>query len=522
MHRRPDQPLQATLAPTVAAPPGGGAHDRPLVPDRQRLASAALPLVLLALWLLATLGLRPLLLPDEGRYANVAREMLAGDLWVPTQNGLPFFHKPPLLYWLDMAAMQVFGLNEFAARIGPMLGAWLMGAVLFLGLRRRHGARVATTALLLLATCPLYFVSAQYVNHDMLVAGLITLAIGAFVRALEQPPRVQLGWLVTGWVACALAMLAKGLIGFVLPAWVLVPWLLWQKRWVQTVRLLHPIGLLAAAVVAAPWFLAMQARYPGFYDYFFIEQHFRRFAQASFNNLQPFWFFILVLPAATLPWSVRLPQALRLAWSRRDAQTGLYAWWVVAVVVFFSLPSSKIVGYVLPALAPWCALLAGVFDAEGRRQQRWFAGLAGALCLGVVLALAWQQPKADRSIARVLAARFAPGDRVVMMDQYLYDLPFYAALKQPVVILSDWADPALSQRDNWRKELFDAARFDPARGAAVLRPLAELPAMACGAGTSWWVIRQRDAHQLASVAGAERVLADKDTELWRTAGRPCP
>ena len=91
---------------------------------------------LLAIWLLATLGWRPLLLPDEGRYANVAREMLAGDLLVPTLNGLPFLHKPPLFYWLDMAAMQLFGLNAFAARMGAMLGAWLMGASLFFA---RHG-----------------------------------------------------------------------------------------------------------------------------------------------------------------------------------------------------------------------------------------------------------------------------------------------------------------------------------------------------------------------------------------------
>ena len=113
-----------SLPPTVlAAPP---------IRDPQywasRLQSAHWPLILLALWLLATLGLRPLMLPDEGRYAMVAREMLLGDGLVPTMNGLPFFHKPPLFYWIDMAAMHLFGITPFAARVAPMLGAWLMGA----------------------------------------------------------------------------------------------------------------------------------------------------------------------------------------------------------------------------------------------------------------------------------------------------------------------------------------------------------------------------------------------------------
>ncbi|MEO6033508.1 MAG: dolichyl-phosphate-mannose--protein mannosyltransferase, partial [Burkholderiaceae bacterium] len=106
------------------------------------LESAPLALGALALWLLLTLGLRPLLLPDEGRYANVAREMLLGDWLVPTLNGLPFFHKPPLMYWIDIVAMHAFGVTVFAARAASLVGAWLMGAALFLALRRWHGPRV--------------------------------------------------------------------------------------------------------------------------------------------------------------------------------------------------------------------------------------------------------------------------------------------------------------------------------------------------------------------------------------------
>ena len=142
---------------------------------------------LLALWLLFSAWLRPLLLPDEGRYGEVAREMWAGDGLVPLLNGVPFFHKPPLTYWVNMLGLSVFGVSPFSVRLGPALGAWLMGAALWLTLRRREGVRVAGIALLVLATCPFYFIGGQYANHDMLVAGTLTAAVLCLARALEQP-----------------------------------------------------------------------------------------------------------------------------------------------------------------------------------------------------------------------------------------------------------------------------------------------------------------------------------------------
>ena len=486
------------------------------------LQSAPRLLGLFALWLLASLGWRPLLLPDEGRYASVAREMLLGDSLVPTLNGLPFFHKPPLFYWLDMAAMQLLGSSAFTARFASMLGAWLLGASLYVALRRWHGARAAAITLGVLATCPFFFIGAQYANHDMLVAGLISVAVFAFARALDEPARVQLGWLVAAWVACALAVLAKGLIGFVLPALVIGPWLLAQGRWREMFKLLHPLGLLAFAAVAAPWFVLMQARYPGFFDYFFMEQHFRRFAQSNFNNVHPFWFFIVVLPALTLPWSAWLPQAAQRAWAQRDARIGLCAWWIVAVVGFFSLPSSKLVGYVLPALAPWCVLLALPLVQGRGRAWPWVMAVSAVVCVAIVAAFAWQAPKSNRAAALALAAQMAPADRVVMVDEYLYDLPYYARLKAPVIIAADWADPALPTRDNWRKEVFDAARFAPALGRELLRPLDQLGALLCGTGTVWFVVSPGDAKPVAALAGVTRTYADARTELWRATLRPCP
>ena len=147
--------------------------------------SAPVLLVALLLWLLATAGLRPLLLPDEGRYASVALGMLHGNWMVPTLNGLPFFHKPPLWYWVDMVSMQVFGVGPFTVRMGSLVGAWIMGATLFFGLRRWHGPEIAAVALGVLATSPFFFVGAQFANHDMLVAGLISAGIWGVVGVVE-------------------------------------------------------------------------------------------------------------------------------------------------------------------------------------------------------------------------------------------------------------------------------------------------------------------------------------------------
>jgi 4-amino-4-deoxy-L-arabinose transferase-like glycosyltransferase len=496
----------------------------PAPDSRAAAAPASAPVLLgaLALWLLATLGLRPLLLPDEGRYAEVARAMWHGDWLVPTLNGLPFFHKPPLFYWLDIAALQLLGVHEFAGRFGSAVGAWLMGAALFLAMRRWHGARTAALALGVLATTPFFFVGGQYANHDMLVGGLITAVVLAMARAVDEPPRVDLRWLVTGWLLCAFAVLAKGLIGIVLPALVIGPWLLAQGRWRQVLGLLHPLGLLVFAVVGLPWFIVMQQRYPGFFDYFVMEQHFRRFAQSTFNNVHGPWFFLAVLPLATLPWSAWTPVALKRAWADRSPTTLLYAWWVVAIVGFFSIPSSKLVGYALPALAPWCALLALAVAAGTGRAWRVVMGVAALACVAIVGFAAWKAPQSNQALAQVLRTAMQPADRVVMVDEYFYDVPFYARLARPVVIAADWADPEIPRRDNWRKEVFDAARFDPPLARQLLRPLTELDRMACGTSATWFIVSAGHADRVSGLPGASRAFADKRTELWRVPGRVCP
>jgi 4-amino-4-deoxy-L-arabinose transferase-like glycosyltransferase len=451
-------------------------------------------------------------------------------------NGLPYFHKPPLTYWVDMAGMRLFGVTPFAVRLGPALGAWLMGTALWLWLRRSQGPRMAGMALAVLATCPFWYVGGQYANHDMLVAGTLTIAVLCLARALEErltgrsaparPSSTALRWLLAAWAACGLAVLSKGLIGVVLPALIIGPWLLAQRRWQDLMWLLHPAGLAVFAAVALPWLMAMQLRFPAFFDYFIVEQHFRRYATVEFNNRQPVWFFFAVLPLLTLPWAAWAPTALRRLWSAQTAdpaaqrQALLMAWWVAAVLLFFSLPASKLVGYAMPALAPWCVLLAA--PLAGSRRWRPVLALAALLCVGVVTALAWKAPNSNRDIGLALGQRVAAGDAVVLVDNPFYDVMFYARLPRPALVASRWDDPDIPRRDNWRKELADTARFDAARAAETLYPIARLPALVCRGQRVWLVTGSEHAAEVAAVSGAALQVQGRHAQLWRAEPQPCP
>ena len=206
----------------------------PLVRRLQSLPEPLVVGILLFLWLVATSWVRPLSLPDEGRYAGVAWEMVrSGDWLTPTLNGLPYFHKPPLFYWLTAVSLSLFGTIEWAARLASCVGAMLGAGAAYLLIRRWMSHSISRWYLLILATTPLFFGGAQYANHDMLVAGFISMAIALTADAVlslqaTQPWRIQL---LGGWLCAALGLLSKGLIGIVLPGGVVFFWLLLVNRW---------------------------------------------------------------------------------------------------------------------------------------------------------------------------------------------------------------------------------------------------------------------------------------------------
>ncbi len=493
--------------------------------DRASLWVAA---ALTLLWLGATAWLRPLLLPDEGRYVGVAWEMIASGQWLtPTLDGLPYFHKPPLFYWITAASMSVFGPHELAARAAPLLGGTLAAVALFGLVRRWVNHRAAQATLLVLLVNPLHLIGGQFANLDMLVAGCITATIVLLAHAALCAEQ-GLAYRRTLWAAYAMAalgVLAKGLIGLVLPALVVLAWLGWRRQWLGLWRLWSWAGAAIFLALAGPWFVAMQQRFPDFVDYFFVVQHFKRFAAGGFNNVQPFWFYLLLLLAFSLPW---LPWAW-WGWRRPEPSVtvakvplrSLWWAWLAVVTLFFSLPQSKLVGYILPALPPLAALLALGCLRLGwgpvRALRPWWSMAALPLLLSAV-AVGWMTAKPDRSardLAQSMLAVRQPGQPVVALWNYPFDLPFYAALETPMWVVEDWVDPDIQARDNWRKELVDAGQFAPEQAAGRLLSQAQLPPRLCAVPVAFVVASVDEPRLPDYLRTTAPLLRSRGKALWR-------
>ncbi|WP_322996320.1 glycosyltransferase family 39 protein [Castellaniella sp.] len=493
------------------------------------------------LWLAATTWTYALLLPDEGRYVGVAWSMLAsGDYLTPMLNGLPFFHKPPLFYWLTAGSLALFGDNAWAGRLVSVLSATVMVTVFYVFLRRyaRHSA--ARRTVLILAVQPFLFGAAHYANLDMLVAALISLTVMAGADAVfrREQSRTDRGALLLMYGLAAAGFLAKGLIGVVLPGGVLLFWLLGRRRYRAIGRLLWWPGILLFLVLTLPWMVAMQLRYPGFFDYYIVYQHFQRFLETGFNNPHPFWFYVPVVLGLTLPWSIQLwrwltlhgplqgdfvPPAHSLEQVDRRVLRGLMLSWLAVVLVFFSIPTSKLIGYVIALLPPLAWFIQETFEqreaetAPGvTRSLMRHALVAVAICLTAVVALLVFPRHSTKPLAQVLARSVVPGEQLVMFNLYAYDVPLYANWRQPVIAVADWDQVKQSHIDDWRRELVDAADFAPVAGQQRLWSAARLQADLCGASHpgTWLLAWLDEVHRLPVLAGLVPVAQAGQMGLW--------
>ncbi|MFC4277379.1 ArnT family glycosyltransferase [Achromobacter aloeverae] len=500
-------------------------------------------------WLLFLIWMRPLTLPDEGRYGGVAWEMLkSGAHLVPTLDGMPFFHKPPLYYWMAEGAYAIFGPHVWAARLPSWLAAWAVAMGLYTFLRRWRGNTVAVVGLLALVTQPFFFGAAQFANLDMLVAGLIgvtTLAAASVVmRAYAGKPYRALSLLV-GLLA-GLGVLAKGLIGLVLPGAILVLWIVLRRRWRGFAALLWPPALAVFLAVTLPWFWVMQTRFPDFLHYFFIYQQFERFAATGFNNVQPFWFYVPVVAAMALPWTLWLGGVIRKDfWRQAAPETATAAatpdavaaadvrWlmicWVGVILLFFSLPASKLIGYILPLLPAVAALAAEVIGAglgdAGKNPGRSSKNLSLSLSIAVLFCVAgtvvatYKAKPNSVDLGRSARVEMDPTDTLIALHSYPYDLPMALRLTSPMWVVDDWTQPDIPLRDNWRKELYDAGQFD---GDAMQRNLIsehEMTRRLCAStvdDTYWvWGEPANDSARYAILQGRAPAYADTRRALWR-------
>ncbi|MEO8525229.1 MAG: glycosyltransferase family 39 protein [Caldimonas sp.] len=508
---------------------------RALRPAGRLGASPALVGTVAALaWLAFSIGMRPLTLPEEGRYVGVAWEMLRSGNWlIPTEDGLPFFHKPPLFYWITAASMQVFGANGAAARLAPLVGAAVGAVALYRVGWRWAGENASRWTGLVLVTLPFFFAGAQFANLDMLVAGFMAVAVvlaahAALLVRNGEPHRTALAG---AWAAAALGVLAKGLIGVVLPVFVVAIWLLATRQARTLLTLASPVGLATFLLITAPWFVAVQMQYPDFFHYFFVYQHFERFAAAGFNNVQPWWFFLAAVPALTLPWSLWLFRSTLKARSGEAAEATLWRqlmWtWLIVVLLFFSIPKSKPVGYSMAVLFPLAALVADTVAARlregiGRARPLALASAAVAviICLVAVVYSSATYDRDNTAIARTLARLRAPADRIVFVKEYFFDVPLHARLADPVPVIDNWNDPAIAKRDNWRRELAEAAPFAPTLATTLLVDAERGFSLRCGAPL-WVLVKTGDEAPVAALPGAARVQVSNRVALWRVAAADC-
>lgn len=346
-----------------------------------------MPLLLLAaaLALAFDMGGYPLFDPDEGRNAEVAREMAASnDYLVPRLDGLPYLDKPVVYFAAAAAVMEVLGPTETAARLPALLFTLATLVIVVQFARRRWGDDTGWLAGLALATMPMVLAYARTTIFDSALAFCTTAAILAFWD--ERP--------VLAWAAMGLGAITKGPVALLIPLATMVPHALLTGRPLR--RLFAPAGLGAFALVALPWFLAVSARIPEFPHYVFVRETFERVTTTRFHRTAPFWYFLPILPVAAFPWIVPALSRLkdwRWAWLARrvnpNAQDALLlACWVLGPLVFFTLNQSKLPQYVLPLMPPFAFAAARLLTrrpgdgiAVGRRSY-----IAIATVLGVALA----------------------------------------------------------------------------------------------------------------------------------------
>lgn len=403
----------------------------------------------------------PLLGPDEPRYAQVAREMFERGDWItPTLGGHNWFEKPALLYWLEIASFNVFGVSEWSARIGPALfglgtvaSLWVIGRSFAETKDQRPKTEFANWLALIAASTLGILVFSRGASFDITVTFPLTAALASFfvfddkTRNTGKNAYFQL---VLFHVFIGLALLAKGLIGILFPYAIVTFYYLLSRRVPGRALMISLIwGTLLAVAVASVWYLPMYLRHGWeFIDEFFVQHHFQRFTSNKYKHPQPFYFFFWVLPLMTLPW---MPFFLAAVWGnfkaliRRAQQPSqsvigpspllvFSIAWLTVPLVFFSFSGSKLPGYILPAVPP-AIVIAALLVNELTNKPKWrnlVAVLAASTFVTSIVLLATVVPKfADYDSVRTLIAagdqRGLSQSKVLTMHVISHNAEFYAA-----------------------------------------------------------------------------------------------
>ncbi|MFZ0218685.1 MAG: glycosyltransferase family 39 protein [Candidatus Aquirickettsiella sp.] len=345
------------------------------------------------------LGTRPLSVPDEGRYAEIPREMLVlHDFVTPHLNGIKYFEKPPLFYWIQAGSIKVFNplinqaepvsnkskknqhwaspISEWTVRLANATVA-LLGCLLVYGSGRMlFERRAGLLSAIILASSLLYFALARMVTLDMTLSICLSGSLLAFLVAVNHPPSLRRRMLFYSvYVFAGLAVLTKGLIGILFPTMIIGIWILFSNQWHLLKQCYLSSGILLFLLIVLPWHILVQARNPEFFQFYFIDQQFLRYSTLIAQRYQPDWFFIPIFMAGFLPWVCFLPQAILSHfpknWQEFQEKNNyiFLLLWVGIIFIFFSFSHSKLIPYILP-IFPALALLTGHY-LSSYWQQSW-------------------------------------------------------------------------------------------------------------------------------------------------------
>jgi 4-amino-4-deoxy-L-arabinose transferase-like glycosyltransferase len=370
----------------------------------------------LALLFGAFLGSRPFMTPDEGRYAEIPREMVeSGDYVTPRLNYIKYFEKPPFVYWQEAAAIKVAGLNEWSLRSINALIALFTCLAAYLAGRQLYDRRTGILACAMLATSLLYFGLAHFIIPDVPLTFWLTSCLLLFIVGTGVSESRQRRYYFWGMFACAaMAVLTKGLVGIIFPGMVVFLWLCLTNNWRQLKTYSLISGTLVFLLVAAPWHTLVQMKNPEFFQFYFLDQQFLRYLTDYAARDKPIWFFPLTTLAGFFPWiccvivipihalfkrytTTRWARVAQL-WKERHqhAVTMFFTIWAVSIFIFFWCSKSQLISYALPIMPPLALLTARHVAACWQNKRNaalniafWLIAVLGTLAsIAVYIAIA--------------------------------------------------------------------------------------------------------------------------------------
>lgn len=323
--------------------------------------------ILLAIYS-AFLGSYPLGVPDESRYCEIPREMVVNhDYITPRLNGLLYFEKPPLFYWLQTLAIKTLGTSEWAMRFPTAFMAVLGCLMTYVVTRKLYDRATASLATLILSSSLLYFAMGHLITIDMTLSVLLTACLYSALLATRLEKGYQQGVaILTAFAFAGLTTLTKGLIGLLFPGVITFSWIIFTKRWQILKSLYIPLGFVILLAILLPWHIYLQHLHPDFFHFYILEQQFLRYLTLSAARYQPAWFFIPILLLGLFPWTSFLPQTLLYHWQKRTPEIVYLLLWIAWIFLFFSFSKSKLIPYVLPIFPPLAILLASYLNNQVR------------------------------------------------------------------------------------------------------------------------------------------------------------